>query len=70
MVGRMEELLLGSEQVGWVVQAVQRVEEVHLQGIKNREEERMTSLAVWLNCVAPSQHLQLQLSLEHTLGCC
>lgn len=69
MVGRMEELLLGSEQVGWVVQTVQRVEEVHLQRIKNREE-RMTSLAVWLNCVAPSQHLQLQLSLEHTLGCC
>lgn len=66
----MEELLLGSEQVGWVVQTVQRVEEVHLQGIKNREEERMTSLAVWLNCVASSQHLQLQLSLEHTLGCC
>lgn len=52
MVGWMEELLLGSEQVGRVVQTVQRVEEVHLQGIKNREEERMTSLAVWLNHIS------------------
>lgn len=30
MVGWMEELLLGGQEVGWMVQAVQRVEEVHL----------------------------------------
>lgn len=32
MVGWMEKLLLGGEQVGRVVQIVQRVEEVHLPG--------------------------------------
>lgn len=31
-MGWMEELLLGGEQVRWVVQIVERVEEVHLPG--------------------------------------
>lgn len=35
MVGWVEKLLLGGEQVGRVVQIVQRVEEVHLPGRKH-----------------------------------
>lgn len=40
MVGWMEELLLGGQQVGRVVQTVQRVKEVHLQGRIHRQRER------------------------------
>ena len=40
VVGRMEKLLLGGQQVGRVVQTVQRVEEVHLQGIKTEQEKK------------------------------
>lgn len=39
MVGWMEELLLGGQEVGWMVEAVQRVEEVHLQKRKTEKKK-------------------------------
>lgn len=38
MVGWMKELLLGGQEVGRVVETVQRVEEVDLQGAGGEEE--------------------------------
>lgn len=40
MVGWVEKLLLGGQQVGWVVQTVQRVEEVHLQERGEKQRRR------------------------------
>lgn len=41
MVGWMKELLLGGQEVGRVVETVQRVEEVHLQGEEGERGQKV-----------------------------
>lgn len=48
VVGWMEKLLLGGQQVGRVVQTVQRVEEVHLQGGGEKQRRKKSELVSYV----------------------